>query len=99
MADLREKTISYRRAEWIDASGITLEWCIREAHRVLRTIDDWTIGYGGHLTRSAKQRNVTGGGLLLHLTTETPGEAASVVPHPKPTSREIDLGTANPPNF
>ena len=82
MVDKREKTVSYRQAVWVEhVKGIDLEWCIREAHTKLKTLEDKTIGYSGTLTMSAKQKNVRAdskGGLLLHLVTETPGEAASV---------------------
>jgi hypothetical protein len=98
VADQREKTVSYRRASWLpEVSGITLEGCIRDAHLNLKTIDDRTIGFGGSLTRSAKQKNATPAGLFLHLTTETPGESASLVPHPKPRAQELDLRVEAPP--
>lgn len=101
MVDKREKTVSYRRAAWVDGvSGIDLEWCIREAHAKLKTVDDRTIGYGGTLTRSAKQKNVRAdgkGGLFLHLVTDTPGESASVVPKVSERSTDLDLKTEAPP--
>jgi hypothetical protein len=101
MADKKEKTVSYRRAIWVDSvSGIDLEWCIREAHAKLKTVDERTIGYSGTLTRSAKQKNVRSdgnGGLLLHLVTDTPGEAASVVPKVPARSTDLDLKTEAPP--
>jgi hypothetical protein len=98
VADQREKTVSYRRASWLpEVSGITLEGCIRDAHLNLKTIDDRTIGFGGSLTRSAKQKNASPAGLFLHLTTETPGESASLVPHPKPRAQELDLRVEAPP--
>lgn len=101
MADKREKTVSYRRAVWLDTvSGIDLEWCIREAHAQLKTVDERTIGYGGTLTRSAKQKNVRSdgkGGLLLHLVTDTPGESASVVPKVSQRSTDLELKTEAPP--
>ena len=98
MADQREKTISYRRASWLPSvSGITLESCTRDAHANLKTIDDRTIGFGGQLTRSAKQKNATPRGLFLHLTTESPGDATSIVPHPKPREAELDLRVEAPP--
>src|ERR1043166_3575389 len=100
MVEKREKTLSYRRALWVsDVSGIDLEWCIRESHLKLKTIDDRTIGYGGTLTISAKQKNVPSGGLLLHLVVETPGEAASVVPKVSSKSVELDLKTESPPPY
>lgn len=94
----REKTISYRRAVWVDGVlGITLESCIRDAHTKLKSLDERTIGHGGQLTKSAKQRNRTAGGLFLHLTVETPGEAASIVPHVSKTASEVDLKTQKAP--
>jgi hypothetical protein len=100
MAEKREKTVSYRRALWNDdVSGIDLEWCIRESHLNLTTIEERTIGYGGTLTISAKQKSVSSGGLLLHLVVETPGGAASVVPKVPAKSIELDLKTENPPPY
>ena len=101
MAEKKEKTVSYRRALWVDGvRGIDLEWCIREAHAKLKTVDNLTIGYGGTLTKSAKQKNVRPdgkSGLLLHLVTETPGESASVVPKVTTRSTDFDLKTEEPP--
>jgi hypothetical protein len=101
MADKKEKTVSYRRAVWVDGvSGIDLEWCIREAHANLKTVDERTIGYSGTLTRSAKQKNVRPdgkSGLLLHLVTDTPGESASVVPKVSARSTDLELKTEAPP--
>ena len=88
MVDYKEKTISYRRARWLDeASGLDLEWCIREAHKNLKTLDERTIGYGGQLTKSVKPKSGPHSkGVFLHITTETPGESASVVPHAPPST-------------
>ena len=101
MVDKREKTVSYRQAVWVEhVRGIDLEWCIREAHAKLKTLEERTIGYSGTLTMSAKQKNVRAdskGGLLLHLVTETPGEAASVVPKVSARSTSLDLRTESPP--
>lgn len=101
MAEKKEKTVSYRRALWVDGvQGIDLEWCIREAHAKLKTVENLTIGYSGTLTKSAKQKNVRPdgkSGLLLHLVTETPGESASVVPKVTARSTDLDLKTEDPP--
>ncbi|MBN8958343.1 MAG: hypothetical protein J0H17_17535 [Rhizobiales bacterium] len=101
MAEKKEKTVSYRRAVWVDdVSGIDLEWCIREAHLKLKTVEERTIGYGGTLTRSARQRNVGSddkSGLVLHLVADTPGESASVVPKVPERSSGLDLKTEAPP--
>lgn len=97
MVDQKEKTLSYRRAEWLDnKGGLTLEKCLRDAHKNLKNISERTISYGGHEMTSAAQKD-RAGGLLLHLTSDTPGEAASVVPKVAPTSQQLDLLTAQPP--
>jgi hypothetical protein len=100
LASKREKTVSYRRAAWFNGvQGITLERCIRDAHATLKSLQDRTIGHGGQLTKSAKQKNRSAGGLFLHITVETPGEATSIVPHAGPSASEIDLKTQKaPPN-
>lgn len=94
----KEKTVSYRRAEWLDdAVGLTLEWCLREAHKKLTTIDDRTISRGGQDIKSVKLKDCSSGGMFLHLTAETPGEHASLVPKVSPQAKELDLKTAKPP--
>ena len=98
MTSAREKTLSYRRAGWFNVSGLTLERCLKDAHNILKGVEDRTIIYGDQYVRSVKHRNVTGGGLLVHLTGETPGEATSVVPKVAPGSAELDLKTAKPPS-
>ena len=100
MALQRQKTVSYRRAEWID-DGVTappLENCLRQALNQLKTIDDRTIIQGGSQAKVAKQQDAARGGLLLHLASETPGEAASIVPKVGSTDIEFDLRTQSPPN-
>lgn len=99
MPSKREKTISYRRASWFQgAHGLTLEKCIRDAHAALKSVDDRTIGHGGQLTKSVKQKNNGPGGLFLHLTVETPGGATSLVPHVGPTAPDLDLKTQKAPS-
>jgi hypothetical protein len=96
----REKTINYRRAEWF-GQGITappLENCLRQCLSQLKTIEERTIFRGGQNAKVAKSSNAGSGGLLLHLATETPGEAASVIPTAPLTATEIDLRTQSPPN-
>lgn len=96
MVDKREKTISYRRAEWT-VQGFTLEKCIRSANKALKTVDARSVFHGDQIIKVAKARDVTAGGLLLHLTTEKPGEAASVVPKASPSTIEVDLKKQKPP--
>ena len=100
MALQREKTVGYRRAEWF-GDGTTappLERCLRQALNQLKTIDERTIIRGGSHAKVAKQQDAPRGGLLLHLASETPGEAASVVPKVGPADTEVDLRTQSPPN-
>lgn len=97
MSSMREKTLSYRRAEWFEGAGINLERAIRDAHKKLVSIGDRTIIYGAHHVRSAKMKAITGGGVLLHFTAEIPGDPTSVVPRVSKRAAELDLRTANPP--
>lgn len=94
----RDKTVSYRRAEWLaEVKGLTLEKCLREALTNQKTIDERTIVAGNQQTRCAKHKPISAGGLYLHLTTETPGEAASVVPKVSPSADALDLKNMKPP--
>jgi hypothetical protein len=97
MADKRVKTVSYRRAEWLVADpNISLEKYLRNANVKLATMKDRWVLLDEQTVRIAKDKN-EGGGLLLHLTTETEGEAASFVPKVPPNSTELDLKTQKPP--
>jgi hypothetical protein len=98
MPDKREKTLSYRRAAWLDdIQNITLERCLRDAHQNLKTVEERTIVHSGHHTKSLKPRELSAGGIFLHLAVDTPGEYASVVPDGKPGDAELDLAVAEPP--
>lgn len=98
MADKREKTVSYRRAEWLaDVSGITLKSCLRDALATLKTIEARRITRGGQFTQVAKSDDAKPSGLYLHLTSETPGESTSVVPNVPPSATSVDLKTEKPP--
>jgi hypothetical protein len=96
---LRNKTLSYRRAEWF-GSGNTpgLEKCIRQALSQLKTVEDRTIHRDGRTAKVARASDSTTGGLLLHIATETPGESASVVPKAGPNADALDLRTEAPPD-
>jgi hypothetical protein len=99
MAEKREKTLSYRRAEWLDAvpKGTNLESCLRDAHDALKTVDERTIVRdNGQCIRSANKRAPRDGGFFLHLTADTPGEEASVVPK-KGNVETFEVGTAAAP--
>lgn len=94
----RDKTVSYRRAEWLpEVKGLTLEKCLKDALSNLKTIDERTIVAGAQHTRIVKHQNVTAGGTYFHITSDTPGELASVVPKAKPGVAELDLKAQKPP--
>ncbi|HEX4079263.1 MAG TPA: hypothetical protein VHX61_10380 [Rhizomicrobium sp.] len=97
MADKREKTVSYRRAEYLDANWSDLETNLRNALKKLKTIAERSLVQGDQFARVAQAGDGPGGGLLLHITTETPGEAASVVPKVSASSSGLDLKTQKPP--
>jgi hypothetical protein len=99
-ADKRERTLTYRRALWLndDPATISLESCVRQACEKLKTVGERTIihGEGQYVSIASEQRDAKKG-VLLHLTAETPGEAASIVPVPLKTSEKIDVSTTLPP--
>jgi hypothetical protein len=100
MADKREKTLSYRRAEWLEEppGSLTLEQLLKSAHRKLKSVAERTILRDtGQCIRSVKKKEPQTGGIFVHLTVDTPGEAASVIPKIKVGQEEIDVGTAAPP--
>ena len=47
-SDKRERTVSYRRAQWYnkDPATISLEWCIRQACAKLKTADERSLVRG-----------------------------------------------------
>src|SRR5215472_1497374 len=95
----REKTLSYRRAEWFGhRAAPDLENCLRQALAQLKTIEERTILRGGQNAKVAKVEPVAPGGMFLHLATETPGEPASVVPKVAADAIALDLKTENPPD-
>ncbi|MBB4304083.1 hypothetical protein GGD81_003138 [Rhodobium orientis] len=99
MADKKDKTLSYRRATWFNenSKSIDLQSCIKEATTKLKSIDDRTIKRGDDkLVKLLKLSNDKNGALLLHLTIETPGEAASIVPSLKDVDN-ADVATTMPP--
>jgi hypothetical protein len=98
MADKKEKTISYRRAIWVEGkTGITLERCLKDALKNLKTIEERTVSQQGQEKKIISSREPSNGGVLLHITADTPGEYASVVPKAAPGVAELDLDVAEPP--
>ncbi len=100
MAGAKDRTISYRRATWFntDPTSISLEWCIRQATTKLKDVSQRTIARdNGQEISMAKLKAPKGGGFFVHITVDTPGEAASIVPTVKKTVEEIDVATAKAP--
>ena len=100
MPDRKTKSISHRRAEWIVTPAPTLESCIKAALQKAPTVAKRTItsGDGRELKCAAFDVAPRNGGVLLHLTVETPGEQASVVPKPDGSSTETAVGVVDAPN-
>jgi hypothetical protein len=93
----RDKTLHYRRAEWLQP-GLTLESGLRQAVQALPTVDDRTIEHGeDHFVRCLRSRRRQAGGIFLHITADTPGEPASTVPKQLNHS-DLDVGEAPPPD-
>ncbi len=100
MADKRDKTITYRRAEWLapPPRGGTLEACLKAAHSSLKTVADRTIiRDSGQCIRSARKYAPRDGGIFVHIIADTPGERASVVPKIK-REEEVDVDVAPAPD-
>ena len=100
MAATREKTISYRRAEWfVDGPAVaTLEEYLQRAHRKLKTVAERTYKReSGQCIRSVKKQSPHGGGIFIHITADTPGEEASIVPNAGQAGQEVDVRTAAAP--
>jgi hypothetical protein len=102
MGDPRRKTLSYHRAEYFckHPAIINLEICIREAADKLRTVSQRSImRTGGYTMQLAHyRREDTWRGSFLHLTFETPGEHASIVPRVAESTSELQATTLPSPN-
>lgn len=101
LADKRDKSISYRRAQWLidDPTSINLASCIKQAAVKLTTVAERTVPRDdGRFVRLAMLKPDSKGGLYLHLTEDTPGELASVVPQEISASSEIEVSTIAPPS-
>ncbi|MFZ1961244.1 MAG: hypothetical protein WAU63_08370, partial [Methylovirgula sp.] len=100
MADQREKTLSYRRAEWLTddlPETATLESYLRSAHNTLKTVAERTIiRDSGQCIRSVKKLAPHDGGIFVHLVADTPGELTSIVPKIK-RDLEVEVDTASAP--
>ena len=100
MADKKERTVSYRRAEWIikNPGSITLSSALQQAAAKRTTVEARTIVRdNGQLLKLATLTPDKHGGFYLHLTLETPGEAASIIPAVARTSDHVEVKTVAAP--
>ena len=102
MAEPRSKTLTYHRAEYAieRPDSIRLAACLREALIKRPTVSQRSVDRGGgQFIRIAKSReDPTTKDVYLHLTMDTPGERASVVPRSRPESSEVSVSTVTAPN-
>ena len=99
MSGLRNKTLGYRRAEWIyDKPDMpTLESCIRDAFAALTTVEARRLWTGSKEVKCLAYEMIKDGGVLLHISVDTPGEQASVVPKGDDTSLQLDVAILDAP--
>jgi hypothetical protein len=101
MPDIKDKTISYRKAEWfIDHCGaLNLGQCVKQACDRLTTVEDRSLYRSNRQKiKLASYQRRDDGSVLLHITAETPGEGASAIPHSAPTDKEVLVETVQPPD-
>jgi hypothetical protein len=99
LAGKKEKTVSYRRAEWLTDHSVsaTLAAYIKLAATKLPDVGTRTFPRdNGQVMTLASLHADSHGGYFLHITAETPGEAASIVPKRRVTD-EIEVQTTAPP--
>jgi len=97
----KEKTVSYRRATWLSEheGSINLAGCIKLALTKLLDVNARTfLRDNGQVMTLAKYQPDSHGGYYLHITAETPGEPASILPKRRRAKDEIEVGTAAPPS-
>jgi len=103
LPEQRKRTLSYHRAEYLceHPKTINLGLCIKQATGKLRTIAERSIQRpGGYMMRLAHYKlDEVASGCFLHLTFETPGEHASIVPHISDDTNELRVATLPPPNY
>ncbi|MGQ0589442.1 MAG: hypothetical protein ACT4N8_07915 [Sphingosinicella sp.] len=99
MADKKEKIISFRRAEWLidNPTSATLSGLLKQAIDKLQTAADRTVSRGDQEMILASLKPDKSNAFFLHITLDTPGEAASIVPKAGQTASEIKVGTSPPP--
>ncbi len=91
----RDKKLNYRRAEFLQQSGKTLEVYLNEAHTKFPEISQRRVSLQGQPILEGRKhvKDLGGIGTLLHIAAYTPGEHASIVPK----SDSEDVSTTPPP--
>jgi hypothetical protein len=100
MTEKREKTVSYRRAQWLvdNPASINLAMCVKQAAQKLRTNAERTLARSnGQLIRLAAVETDDEDGHYLHLVVDTPGELGSVIPTDRGGATELVVATTAPP--
>jgi hypothetical protein len=78
---------------------INFEMCVKQACFAIKTANKRIAQRaGGSIVRLAHFEGDDDGGYFMHLTVDTPGEAASIVPKVADDAEEIVISTFNPPN-
>lgn len=81
MADEKQKTLGYRRAEFLTKVDKTLEQYLAEAHTKLADISQRRINLPGYpILQCLQHLHQDNLGVFIHIAAYTPGEKASVVP-------------------
>jgi hypothetical protein len=100
MVDKRDKTVSYRRALWLNENPetINLGMCISLMAAKLTVVSDRIVRRGDQELKLVGFLAQPDKGHFLHITIETPGDSASIVPTASPTAEEVEVDTLPPPN-
>lgn len=101
MKESVEKTLSYRRSDWTHESGHprTLQDAVIFAFDNLGSVGGRTFKRtSGQELSYAHHKRPTSGGVLVHLTADTPGEYASAVPRSKDNQSSINTSIVPPPD-
>lgn len=97
----RTKTLSYRRAVWLNTqpnSKSTLETYIAQAHKKLTRIGQRKISYGdGQILKAIRLKKGKPRGYFLHIVAETPGDLASTISVADDNKPDADVVPASPP--
>jgi hypothetical protein len=99
MPDRKQKTLSYRRTIWLTPSSETLESRLIAARRQRGTVARRTFNKdNGQVIKGVVCQLPQYGGVILHVTAETPGDNASILESPAENAESIAVGTAPPPS-